>query len=256
MTTASLNFYDDAQFYNSMDWESQRSAKEVVPHILELLQPKSVIDVGCGLGSWLAVFRQHGIQDIVGVDLDSVNRDQLQIPQENFLPFDMNQELHLDRQFDLAMSCEVVGHLPDSAAHKFVKSLTRLAPVVLFSAPIPFQGGPLQINEQWPDYWANFFRKEGYVVVDCLRRRFWQNENIKWWNRQNMLVFVREDRLDDYPQLKKEREHTFVEQLSLVHPEVFLMRGRLEGVPLKAVLAALPRLLLQAVKVRTIDRLR
>lgn len=259
METASLNFYNDPQFYSLMDVESQRSAKEVVPYILELTEPKSVIDVGCGLGSWLAVFRQHGVQDVLGVDLDSIDKNQLQIPQENFLPFDLNLEFRMDRQFDLAMSLEVVGHLSNSVAHQFVKSLTGLAPVVLFSAPIPLQGGPRQINEQWPDYWASFFRQEGYLVIDCLRQHFWHNENVKWWNQQNMLIFVREDRLDDYPRLKQELEHTPSERLSrvqsLVHPTLYLMRGQLEGVSLKLILASLPKLLIRTVKAQVVKRL-
>ena len=61
-----------------------RSAKEVVPHVLELLKPESVVDVGCGVGSWLAVFREHGIDDFLGVDGAYVDLDLLQIPPESF----------------------------------------------------------------------------------------------------------------------------------------------------------------------------
>src|SRR5579862_3100091 len=66
----------------------------------------------------------------------------------------LDRPFNLGRSFDLAMSFEVAEHLPPDAAKGFVDSLTRLAPLVLFSAAIPFQGGVGHINEQWPEYWA------------------------------------------------------------------------------------------------------
>ncbi len=38
------------------------SAREVVPIIMELVNPKSVIDIGCGTGTWLSVFEKHGVK--------------------------------------------------------------------------------------------------------------------------------------------------------------------------------------------------
>ena len=128
------------------------SAKEVVPHILELLRPESVVDVGCGVGSWLAVFREHGIEAFLGVDGAYVDGDLLQIPLEKFLPPDLSKPLQLDRRFDLAVSLEVAEHLPEECAATFVASLVALAPVVAFSAAISHQGGHQNVNEQWPGH--------------------------------------------------------------------------------------------------------
>jgi hypothetical protein len=63
------------------------------------------------------------------------------------------------RTFDLAICLEVAEHLPPEAAEGFIDSLTRLAPVVLFSAAITFQVGNQHLNGQWPDYWATLFRR-------------------------------------------------------------------------------------------------
>ncbi len=56
------------EFYIQQHSSAYRSAKEVVPHVLELLRPQCIVDVGCGVGSWLAVFREYGITDVLGVD--------------------------------------------------------------------------------------------------------------------------------------------------------------------------------------------
>jgi glycosyltransferase involved in cell wall biosynthesis/Flp pilus assembly protein TadD len=202
--------------------QAHRSAQEVVPHVLELLQPQSIVDVGCGVGSWLAVFRQHGIHDVLGVDGAYVDQKLLQIPREQFLAHDLSKPLRLGRQFDLAMSLEVAEHLPAESAATFIESLVGLAPVVLFSAAVPFQGGTHHVNEQWPGYWAQLFERHDYVVVDGLREKVWLNDRVEWWYCQNLLVFCRPDALVRYPRLRSELAHTAPARLAVVHPKMFL----------------------------------
>jgi hypothetical protein len=47
---------------------AQSSARVIVPLVMELTHPRSVIDVGCGNGSWLSVFNKHGVEDFLSVD--------------------------------------------------------------------------------------------------------------------------------------------------------------------------------------------
>ena len=98
-------------YYINIHQGAHRSAKEVVPHVLELVRPSSVVDVGCGAGSWLSVFRDHGIIDVLGIDGESMSLDLLQIPREQFLTHDLTEPLVLGRRFDLALSLEVAEHL-------------------------------------------------------------------------------------------------------------------------------------------------
>ena len=71
-----------------------------------------------------------------------------------------------DRYPYLRFIClEVAENLPPEAAEGFIDSLTRLAPVVLCSAAIPFQVGNQHLNGQWPDYWATLFRRHNYVAI-------------------------------------------------------------------------------------------
>jgi ribosomal protein L11 methylase PrmA len=73
-----------ADFYRTQRDGARRSAEVVVPIVVELVQPHSVVDVGCGVGAWLAVFRQNGIEDIVGVDGPHIERQLLEIPPDRF----------------------------------------------------------------------------------------------------------------------------------------------------------------------------
>ncbi len=194
--------------------------------------------------SFLEVFSSHGVRDVLGLDGDYVDRDLLRIPKENFLPVDLERPLPVARTFDLVLCLEVADDLAPEVAPTFVKSLVDLGPVIIFSAAIPFQGGQNQKNEQWPSYWAEHFRLHKYVAVDFIRRRIWNNEKVEWWYAQNMLAFVREDRLNEFPILAKYYEETTERHLSLVHPTIYshyVSKSDPNNWPLRAVLKALPR---------------
>ncbi len=210
-----------AEFYQRRLAGVMRSARTIVPLALRYVQPRSVIDVGCGTGTWLAVFREQGIEDVEGLDGSWVDRAMLHIPAERFRCIDLQQPIHAERSFDLVVSVEVAEHLPASCAETFIASLVKLGPVILFSAAIPFQGGTHHVNEQWPDYWTRRFAQHGYVPIDCLRKRLWDQTDIEVWYRQNVLFFVDHPRLAEYPLLRQERDQGAL-PLAIVHPEQYL----------------------------------
>lgn len=217
-------------FYQRLRDGVARSAAVVVPLVLGLVPVRSVIDFGCGDGTWLAAFQKLGIDEILGIDGDYVDRNVFQIPAERFRAFDLTRPFSADRSFDLAMSLEVAEHLPPEFAATLVESLVGSAPVVLFSAAIPFQGGTNHINEQWPDKWAELFKKHNYLPIDFLRKQLWQNEDVEFWYAQNLLLFVREDFLRTNSALMREYERTNLEQLCLVHPKQYLInQNRLQN---------------------------
>ncbi len=215
------------RFYDTIAAESLGSARIVVPIIVDLLRPTSVIDVGCGTGNWLKAFREAGIETIRGIDGSWVDRSSLVIPQEWFSHCDLRQPFQLPRRFDLAVSLEVAEHLPPQSARTFVEGLVGLADAIVFSAAIPFQGGTNHLNEQWPDYWVDLFRENQYALVDCLRGRIWHDEQVAWWYRQNMLLFVKMTGVDDYSERLKIQPKMAASPtypISIVHPTAYLAR--------------------------------
>jgi SAM-dependent methyltransferase len=208
------------EFFDSHDDGVRASAEVIVPRLLELLKPKSVVDVGCGTGTWLQVARENGIEDVLGLDGTWVLPDALEIPRDRFLPADLAAPPQLDRTFGLVLSLEVAEHLPPSKAQDFVDYLTTLGPVVAFSAAVPGQGGAGHTNEQWPAYWAKLFANRGYEVVDCLRPDIWDDDAVQWWYAQNLLLFGRSGALNKVRALRKHptRGRT---PLALIHPRRF-----------------------------------
>jgi SAM-dependent methyltransferase len=211
----------DREYYDRFHQGVRSSAQVVVPLIVELLHPRSVVDVGCGTGTWLKVFEEQGLGDLCGFDGEYVPETSLEIPADRFVAADLRLGVNVDRRFDLAVSLEVAEHLPEGSAVDFVQSLTRLAPVVMFSAAIPHQGGLGHVNEQWPDYWQELFRRCDFMAVDCLRPKIWENPDVRVWYAQNILLFVEHAHLDSHPELKSEYERSRDRPLSIVHPTMF-----------------------------------
>jgi SAM-dependent methyltransferase len=208
----------DAQFYRDLAATAGPSAARVWPLVLELAPIASAVDVGCGDGGWLAALMAQGVADVLGLEGDWVAEAQLRIPPARFRRADLRRPIVLDRRFDLACSLEVAEHLPPERADGFVADLARLAPLVLFSAALPGQGGPDHLNEQWPAYWAARFAANGFRAVDCLRLRLWADEQVAWWYRQNLLLFSHADALVRWPRLAVAADAAPPAPLHLVHP--------------------------------------
>jgi SAM-dependent methyltransferase len=188
-----LNPYDASYYATEGPAANLQSAKTVVPIVMSLVQPRSVVDVGCGSGAWLSIFRECGADRILGLDGDYVEPSWLVIPNHCFRAIDLSKPFDVDAKFDLVVCLEVAEHLPKESSAEFVRSLVNLAPIVLFSAAIPLQGGTHHVNEQWPEFWQSLFRRHGYRALDLIRTRIWKNPEVKYWYRQNIFLFVRED---------------------------------------------------------------
>ncbi|HJQ79638.1 MAG TPA: class I SAM-dependent methyltransferase [Lacipirellulaceae bacterium] len=210
------------QYYHRLKSGSHNSAKAVVPVVFQLIKPHSVVDVGCGTGAWLAEFERQGVPDILGVDGAHIPVDQLEIDPGSFLAADFTQPLRLRGQFDLAVSLEVAEHLKPAQSEQFVETLTNLAPVVLFSAAIPYQGGEHHVNEQWPAFWVERFAAHNYIALDPFRRWLWERSDVDWWYAQNLLLFVRQDHVSKFPRLSGLIESDSSVIQTYIHPRNYL----------------------------------
>src|SRR5215472_302420 len=210
--------YDASFFASEGPGASFQSARIVVPIVISLLRPRSVVDVGCGSGAWLSVFRENGVERILGLDGGYVDPSWLVIPKECYRAVDLGKPFHVDGEFDLAICLEVAEHLPKKCAPDLVRRLVNLAPVVLFSGAVPFQGGVHHVNEQWPEFWNDLFSQNGYRALDLIRKQTWKNPDVKYWYRQNMFLFVLEDLVQSNPVfLEATRD---ADDLMLVHHSI------------------------------------
>ena len=110
---------------------------------------------------------------LLGLDQQK-HADKLTVAASQFRVADLNRPVDTSEKFDLVVCIEVAEHLDKAAAAPLVRTLTRTAPVVLFSAAPPGQGGHGHVNEQPRAYWHALFAQHGFASVDCFRPKIWR----------------------------------------------------------------------------------
>lgn len=187
-------FTDDV--YAQIRDGARRSAAAVVPILMRDFAPRSVLDVGGGEGWWARAFADLGGEGTV-LEFSAPYYSQDNV---SFQSVDLERDPRgwsLPNLPDLALCLEVAEHLSARAAAPLVEMLAQSAPVVVFSAAVPGQGGHGHINEQWPEYWVKLFREHDYAATDYLRWIVWNNDLVEPWYRQNLLVFAQPETLTE-----------------------------------------------------------
>ncbi len=196
-----------------------KAAFVILPLVMEKFQIATMIDIGCGIGTWLSVAKKLGVSEVKGVDANYVDRNLLRkhLLGNEFITHDLNQPLDLGKKFDFCLCLEVAEHLPENSADILVDTLIRHSDVILFSAAIPGQGGQNHINEQWPDYWQTLFLKKGFYFKDLIRPLIWENENVEFWYKQNIYIIVKgQDKYLDQAEKLFSR---------IVHPDLLVVKN-------------------------------
>jgi cyclopropane fatty-acyl-phospholipid synthase-like methyltransferase len=182
--------YDD-KFYEKIKNNSGKCAVLMLPTIQKIL-PKleTMVDFGCGVGTWLEAAKQLFGVSILGIDGDYAIPN-LVIDKSEFVPCDFNTTMPsgIDKK-DLAISLEVGEHLNKDRAKPFVDAICQTSDYILFGAATPGQKGTHHVNEQPQSYWAKMFIDNGYIPVD-FRMKVILNYKISYWYRQNALLYVK-----------------------------------------------------------------
>lgn len=192
--------YNNHEIYNKDCYladQSFLSAKNVIQIFSEYYKPGSVIDIGCGVGTWLKAWQDAGTNIIKGLDCNNVADEFLYFDREYIEKVDLEKHKNVDNIFfDLAMSLEVAEHLPQKASADFVDLITSYSDIIIFSAAIPHQPGTRHINCHPLQFWVDLFNKKDYQCFDFLRPKLIKNDQVDFWYKQNILVFVKSEKTD------------------------------------------------------------
>ncbi|MFD2161029.1 class I SAM-dependent methyltransferase [Paradesertivirga mongoliensis] len=162
--------------------------------ISEVYKPRRIIEFGCGPGHLAKAFADQGIS-VTAID-GYADPDFADLENIEFIRMDLNDpDLHhplFDNPYDLAVCTEVAEHLNPESSASLIKMLTKSAPVVIFSAAVPEQGGHGHINCQSRVFWHDLFVKDHYLLMNSLRTRLRDNSDLAIWYRLNVLDYVSE----------------------------------------------------------------
>lgn len=187
------SLYDEGFFNKTLTREAP-SAEAVAQILFDEFHPKSVIDVGCGLGIYLRAFEKLGAE-VSGFDgSKSAIRNNL-VSQDHLKLLDLRKPHSLGRRWDLCICFEVAEHLQAKYATCIVKTVTGASNRVIFTAALPGQGGTCHFNEQPQDYWKRIFESQGFEwrgdLVAKLRNQM-REKSVVFWVEQNLMVFERQ----------------------------------------------------------------
>lgn len=146
-------------------------------------QVPSVLDVGSGPGTYVHALQRHGIRAI-GVDND------LRAPSDTVM-IDLRTSYNLPFGFSAVLCLEVLEHIEERYGPRIVRQLTQTAPLIVFSAARPGQGGEGHINCQERSYWIKLFQDYGFPVDELVTRHLlhWMRSGPHMgWLLQNVFV--------------------------------------------------------------------
>jgi SAM-dependent methyltransferase len=231
--TISKELYNK-EFYENQSQGSSQSAEFFASHLQDLLKSRSVVDFGCGHGSWLSAFGRYGAEKLLGFDGHWIRQEDIQDPMVRFEPLDLAQKIvGTYGTFDLAISLETAEHLRPESARIFIENITIHSDVVMFSAAYENQGGTSHINERKHTYWAGLFSELGYVPYDIFRPIAWGNAKIDFWYQQNTFLYVKES--SDIRKVLHSKGHFpigNIEFMNCVHPELYdTFVGKTKAIP-------------------------
>ncbi len=203
-----------------------RSPQVIVPFLYKFIHPKSVIDIGCGVGTFLYAFKKLGVNEVMGLDGDWVNKQLMSkyLEPNEFKPINLSEFEDVKKKYELAICLEVAEHIGERFSDNLIKTIVHASDVIIFSAASPYQQGQHHINEQWPDYWIRKFSKHDFHFYDVLRSTLWNNPDVDFWYKQNIFLVMHKDHLFDEQWINDLKKNTFN---NLIHPDAFIKRSKL-----------------------------
>lgn len=185
---------DNAFYARDIRTDRQHTYKSIVDCCMNLFPAtRSVIDFGCGSAWMLYYFMRDYSCEIKGIEPNELAKVYMSAEVRDFIDIqDLRDPLRLWKKFDLALCLEVVEHIIDSYSDTVISNITKGAPILVFSAASPGQGGSEHVNERFFEYWmeklllANF---EFCPVLTLAAKNFLKEARIKSWYANNISIF-------------------------------------------------------------------
>ena len=95
-------------FYARQAAGSERSARQVLRVLFGFYRPASMVDFGCGVGTWLKAGHELGVGALEGYEGPWVSKEQLLLSHIRFFNANVAEPIQTDR-FDLALCIESGG---------------------------------------------------------------------------------------------------------------------------------------------------
>lgn len=175
--------------YNQIENEEKPMADRLAAWVKSELDPATVLDIGCGPGTYVDSFRDQGLE-AVGLDIDERVHGKQHLTYKSLLDIDTERA-------ELVICLEVAEHIDaefeDSVVAKVAGAVGR---TLIWTAAAVGQGGIGHINCKHKQEWADKLTAAGLVrnteKETALRTYIKQSYHLGWFSN-NLLVFDRPD---------------------------------------------------------------
>lgn len=195
MNQFDITLYNDEFFDWHLKYARQYSIK-TMDWFLQHYAVNSVVDFGCGIGSYLESAYNNGIQNLKGYDIggDAAKK----YTPEHIRPFieylDCTQPLKT-KKYSCVISFETAEHIEPSGTDTFVKNIcnaTDKTGLILFTAAPPGQEGCGHINCEPKQFWIDKFAKHNFTENTAITNHIanaWQQLGAPAYICSNLIVF-------------------------------------------------------------------
>lgn len=154
--------------------------------LLDFYKPSKSLDLGCGLGYFVAYLRNQGV-DAWGIEAEELG-DLFKSPGHQ-IKKDLSEPFNLKEKYDLVICLEVVEHIPREFENIVFDNIVRhMSRYLLFSGATVGQQGTGHINERHEKHWFSHLVQRGLVLrhQESLNLRLsctlpWYVNNVSIW---------------------------------------------------------------------------
>lgn len=187
------DIYGTDFFKNHHDDKRINENLQITTLIYNKFKPNSVVDFGCGIGSYLYFFSKFGISKLKGFE-GSKKAIELAIINKGYIErCDISKKIDLNEKYDICICFEVAEHLNEDCVETFLDNLCSSSDTILFTAAPPNQGGRHHVNLKPIQYWTQKFKERHYNYQTSLTDEFKKDLDNKVdtmpWMKNNLMIF-------------------------------------------------------------------
>ena len=184
------NRYFKKKYKKYRVWEN-----EIGKYIVDVFGLKSILDLGCGIGSYLEGSSSAGCKDICGVELKYGNAKKYIV--KSIFPYikygDVTKNINLKHKFDCVISFEVAEHINPNGTDIFVNNLVKYTnKYIIFTAAPPGQPGRGHINLRKRNFWIKLIESKGVVYDEKIVKKCkkeWEQFDVPIYILKNLIIF-------------------------------------------------------------------
>lgn len=183
-----ISLYNDEFFEWHVKYAHEYQVKTFA-WFIEKYQPKSVIDFGCGIGSYLQSAYNKGIK-VKGFEISESAEKYTHGSIQPFIYYmDCTKPIYTGT-YDCALSFETAEHIDPAGTDQFIDNIKRAAgKYILFTAAPPGQEGCGHINMHPREWWVEKFNLPVNETMTKEISEAWAEIGCPAYISSNLIVF-------------------------------------------------------------------